>query len=486
MIPSSEIKVLDKNAEYFGVPSTFLMENAGKGVAEVITDAYESTVKSILILAGLGNNGGDGFVAARHLAKTFTVTLFLVGTKNKIRTKIARDNYAQLEQHNVTIHNINSLDQLDNLISQSDLIVDAMLGIGLSGSLREPYASVLKKLKTTSKPIIAVDIPTGIGTTDVLIPQQTITFHDAKEGMDASICGTIHIVDIGIPFEAQRYVGPGELSVYYPRSHLESHKGQNGSVLIIGGGPYTGAPALSGMAALRTGADLVFIATPQRSWQTVASFAPDLIVRDLHSDIITPGAMHIVRELLEKCNTVVIGPGLGTAKETEEAIVKIATLVTSEKKYLVLDADALKAISKHRSLIHNSPTIVTPHQAEFKQLTGSDLPTDLQERVAMVKLWADKMGITFLLKGPIDIISDGQNVKLNKVHNEAMTVGGTGDVLAGITGSLLAKNATPYNAARMSAFLSGAAGNCAFEKYSYGLLASDIINEIPSILKRYL
>jgi len=345
----------------------------------------------------------------------------------------------------------------------------------------------VKKInETKKKTIISVDVPTGLGSPSTISPEYTITFHERKEGMDDKNSGKITIVDIGIPEEALTYVGPGELSVYYPRPAKKSHKGENGVVLVIGGGPYIGAPALSGLAALRTGVDLVYIATPQRSWESVATFSPNFIVKELTHDMLIKDDIPVIEELLGKCTGVILGPGLGTASETEEAMTPLVKRIIAEKKPLVLDADAIEPVGKNLALIKNSVTVVTPHVGEFKKLTGITLSQDLDERIAVVNEWAAKLGITIFLKGYIDILSNGIDFKQNKVHNEAMTVGGTGDVLAGIIGALLSKGVKPFEAVRVAAFLNGEAGNEAFQKKSYGLLATDIIDEIPNVLKKYL
>ena len=483
MISEAEMKVIDTNSEYFGVPTFQLMENAGKNIAEFIQNHFKDTTKHILILCGTGNNGGDGFVAARYLTQYYPITVFLTGTE--IKTQIAQKNYQKLQTYEVKMYH--TLRDLDYLIQENDLIIDALLGTGLSGPLKEPYATIVKKVnETRKKTIISVDVPTGLGTPLAVQPDHTVTFHDKKQGMTEQNSGTITVVDIGVPQEALTYVGPGELSIYYPRPTKKSHKGDNGVVLIIGGGPYIGAPALSGLAALRTGVDLVYIATPQRSWKSVAAFSPNFIVKDLTYDMLTKEDLPVIEELLRKCTGVILGPGLGAAPETEEAIILLVKRIIEEKKPLVLDADAIKPVGEHLTLIKNSTTVVTPHVGEFKKLTGITLSQDLTERMTIVKEWAQNLGVTLFLKGYIDVLSNGSDIKQNKIHNEAMTVGGTGDVLAGIIGALLSKGVKPYEAVRIAAFLNGEAGNEAFQKKSYGLLATDIIEEIPNILKKYL
>lgn len=483
MISEAEMKVIDRNSEYFGVPTLQLMENAGKSVSEFVRTIVKDTKKNILLLCGPGNNGGDGFVAARYLTQYYKVSVFLAGVE--VKTEIAKKNFQRLQTYEVKIGH--SGQDLDRLLTENDVLIDALLGTGCTGELKEPYLTIVKKInETKKKTIISVDVPTGLGSPSTISPEYTITFHERKEGMDDKNSGKITIVDIGIPEEALTYVGPGELTVYYPRPAKKSHKGENGVVLVIGGGPYIGAPALSGLAALRTGVDLVYIATPQRSWESVAAFSPNFIVKELTHDMLIKDDIPVIEELLGKCTGVILGPGLGTASETEEAMTPLVKRIIAEKKPLVLDADAIEPVGKNLALIKNSATVVTPHVGEFKKLTGITLSQDLDERIAVVNEWAAKLGITIFLKGYIDILSNGIDFKQNKVHNEAMTVGGTGDVLAGIIGALLSKGVKPFEAVRVAAFLNGEAGNEAFQKKSYGLLATDIIDEIPNVLKKYL
>jgi len=506
MISGNEIKVLDKNSEFYGVPAFRLMENAGKGVADFIKNELKPKNKKILVFCGTGNNGGDGFVAARYLAKEYEVTVFLTGRKTEIKTDIARKNFNHLKKtNNTVIHDIGSLKKIDELILENQIIIDSMLGIGIKGELREPYFSIVRKINSSkNKTIISVDIPTGVGTDTAVKPGFTITFHDIKNGMNEKNSGKIRIVDIKIPKKAMVYVGPGELSVFYPRPKKESHKGDNGRLLVVGGGPYYGAPALSSFAAQRTGIDLVYIVTPKRVARAITSYSPllikpvrlakemakispNLIVKDSnHEEKIVSEDVKIVEGLIDKVHALLIGPGLGIDIETRTAVEKILRLFVQNKKPIVIDADAIQVVGKNPSVIMNSQTVLTPHMGEFKELTGVTLSKNLDDQKENVEEWAKKLGVTIILKGPTDIVSNGEQTKLNDVHNEAMTVGGTGDVLAGIIGALLSKDVEPFNAARMGVFLNGAAGNAAFKKRSYGLIATDIIDEIPGVLNKYL
>ena len=487
MITAQDVHALDINSAYYGVPTKKLMEHAGKAVAHHITSKKLSTKKHILILCGTGNNGGDGFVTARHLAPHYPTTVFLFGSEKDIKTTNAKDNYQKLVKLNIKIYTINEKDQLENLIKNHAILIDAMLGIGLTGNLREPYKTAVQLINSTkNKHIISVDIPTGFGTNSAIKPDYTITFHDAKKGMNKNNSGIIEIADIGIPKQAQTHIGPGDLTIYYPRPSPESHKRDNGVVLIIGGGPYSGAPALAGMAAYRTGTDLVHIATPHHSASTIAGYSPNFIVHGLSEKILTTDDISTIQPLIEQVTSILIGPGLGNANETEHAVQEIINTATNLHKSIVIDADAIQPFSSIIDLIHKSNIIITPHAGEYHKLTGTPILQNIDERINQITTWANKHTKTILLKGPTDIISNGIKTKLNTTHNPAMTVGGTGDVLAGITSALLSKKISPFHAACIGAFINGAAGNEAFAEKSYGLLSTDIIEHIPTILQKYL
>jgi len=504
MISDREIKVVDINSEFFGVPSHKLMENAGKGLADFILNEVKPKENKILIICGLGNNGGDGFVATRYL-RNKKISLFLTGKEKQIKTKIAKNNFKKLKKLKIEIFDINDINKFNNLLGKNQIIIDSMLGIGLTGELRDPYKRIVEKINNSKeKIIISVDIPTGFGTKTFVKPNYTVTFHDIKEKMNKKNCGEIKIVDIGVPKKAIDYVGPGELKVYYPRPKKDSHKGENGRLLVVGGGPYYGAPALSSFAAQRTGADLIYIATPKKVAQAITSYspllikssklakniakmAPTLIVKELNDENhLLVKDFEIIKNVMKKVDALLIGPGLGNEGETDRAVEKIIKLFIKNKKPIVIDADAIKVVGKNIELIKNSNSVITPHTGEFRELTGVNLSNNLKERKSNVEFWAKKLGITILLKGSIDVISNGKNTKLNNVHNESMTVGGTGDVLAGIVGALLSKKVNPFNSARMGIFINGVAGNFSFEKRSYGSIATDLIDEIPNVLKKYL
>jgi NAD(P)H-hydrate epimerase len=472
MLPYTEFRILDINAESLGVPTGLLMENAGRAVAKAVSDRFGAH-KRILVLCGTGNNGGDGFVAARYLRKDNMVSVLPARPAAEIRTTIAKEAFQAIKDLVV--------DDAGNL-SDFDVIVDALLGTGVKGHLSEPYSSLIDRINQSSLPVVAVDVPSGFGADIAVRPTVTVTFHDAKEGMTKDNSGEIVIADIGIPPDAVKYVGPGEF-VHYPIPSPDSHKGMNGRVLIVGGGPYTGAPALAGFGAYRIKVDLVRIATPARSYLPLAGYSPNFIVHELSGDVLTDRDVPEVIELSKNVEAVLIGPGLGSAEETLQAIRKI---VKACDKPLVIDADAITAVSRDRSVLEGKRGVITPHAGEFMTLSGEKLPADYEQRRKPAMELAEALSFTILLKGRIDVIADGHRCKLNRTGNAGMSVGGTGDVLAGQVAGLLSRGVAPFDAARIAAYVNGAAGDLAYETLGFSLLATDVIDRIPLVLKQQL
>ena len=478
MISATEMRIIDRNAQHFGVPILDLMENAGKAVADAARQDFAAAGKKVLVVCGTGNNGGDGFVAARLLAGDAHVTVLLARSPDQISTQEARTNFARLK----TVRVIEGLDRSEGAMAEADLIIDALLGIGASGELREPYATLIREMNASGKPVLSVDVPSGLGAVPVAKPSATVSMFDAKEGMTPANSGTIRIADIGIPAQVARTIGPGEF-LLFPRPRAESHKGENGSLLIVSGGPFTGAPALVAMGALGMGADLVHIATPALAAQVVASYSPNFIVHPLVGHRLLREDTELIFELAAKADAMAIGPGLGDSPGTLESIRAILKAVD---KPTVFDADAIRAVGQDTTVLAKKKAVATPHAREFTALTGKTLPDTLEEKTKMVQDAAKALGITILLKGHVDIVSDGTRTKLNHTGNAGMTVGGTGDVLCGAVGGLLCKGVAPFDAARLAAFSNGYAGDLAFKVKSYGLTATDVADNLGRVLAEFV
>jgi NAD(P)H-hydrate epimerase len=481
-ITSAQMAAIDANCEYLGIRRLQLMENAGAAVANTVKK--RSASGKVVIMAGRGNNGGDAFVAARHLSG-YDTTVILLGRKEEIKTPEALHNWNALEKTSLSLIHVTDSAMFDtSLIMNADVIIDGIFGTGIKGTLKNPESTAIDLINASDAYVISVDVPSGFdpdgGKFEKAVQADvTLTFHKMKIGLlsrnAAKYAGDVQVIDIGIPREAEFFVGPGDIQPFLTRP-VTSHKGDAGRVLVIGGGAYSGAPALAALAALRAGADIVTIAAPKSVSDIIASFSPNLIVRKLSSDRLVEKDIPLISELIKKHDVVVMGMGIGNEGATLEAVRKIVPVCMK----VVIDADAL--IPGVRSVGHGD-VIVTPHAGEMKRLSSVDVPEDENRKLTFVRDFAKDNDLTVLLKGRMDIISDGTEVRANRTGNAGMTVGGTGDVLAGIAGALFAKH-DAFSAACAAAFINGAAGDLAFEEFGYGLLATDVIDRIPEVMKK--
>ncbi len=281
--------------------------------------------------------------------------------------------------------------------------------------------------------------------------------------------------------------GKVDVRAVLPTRRQDSHKGDFGRLLIIGGGSrYVGAPALTGLAALRCGVDLATIAAPEKTAWVMNSLSPDLITIKLPCEDLGPRVLQEIFAELKRSTAVVMGPGLGSNGETLDASVELAyKLRRSHPKLPALfDADGLKALTSDPILMRWMPWVLTPHAGEFKILTGSNLPSELSGRIKLVIMTAEKLRCVVLLKSHVDIISSPNGeLKLNYTGNAGMTVGGTGDVLSGIVGAFLAQGAEPFKAAVAGAWACGRAGDLCLAEKGYEFLASDVIDKLPEVFK---
>ena len=278
-----------------------------------------------------------------------------------------------------------------------------------------------------------------------------------------------------------------EVSEKYVKSVLktrnpDSRKGENGKVAIVGGGRlYHGAPFLSASAALRCGVDLLYLCVPQSITPAVRALSPNIIVVPRPDVKITIGAVNKFLKWIPKVDAIVVGPGLG--RQRTDGSCKLVRELASDGVNVVLDADALRTDIVNS--VKGRDAVITPHTGEFNRLFGIDVTTSMEKRIDAVKKMASKSDVTILLKSRIDVISDGTNVILNRTGSPAMTAGGTGDVLSGIVAGLLAKGLDTFNAAALGAFFNGLAGEKVAETKGCHLVASDIIDEIPSVMIKF-
>ncbi|UCE09723.1 MAG: NAD(P)H-hydrate dehydratase [Candidatus Thorarchaeota archaeon] len=497
-IDSKHMRILELNSQYLGVDLGMLMQQAGREVARVIEMNEDLEQKWIIILCGGGGNGGDGMVAARHLLEVgANVEVYLLGSESDISSPDTRWNWEILDNlhgiPNVILKTESEVKSCKGIL-EADLLVDALLGFGLKSRVREPLLTAVKMINKSEAKTYSIDVPTGLDSDTgkvhgtVVKADATITLHAPKPGlMDAEdITGTVYVVPIGIPPEAERLCGPGDLWLFNRPRHPDSRKGDNGRILVIGGSDvYSGAPALAGMAALRSGADLVTVVAPDPVVPAIRAYSPNLMVRSLGTRVLLSESLDMILDLVKANDVVALGPGLGLEPGTSSAVLTLVESIVAMKKPLVIDADGLKSLANSGIELEPTTSILTPHWSELAMLldeSHSETPY-LALKVDTARMAAEMYNAVILLKGPIDVVVRPEGAfKLNRTGVPAMTVGGTGDVLTGICAALLAQKEESLHCASAAAFVSGIAGELAFEKLGNHILATDVIEMIPNAM----
>ncbi len=510
-IDSEEMTILDNNSEWLGIPKSHLMECAGYSFAKkIINRGYLGTINKALIFCGTGNNGGDGFVVARHLSSYgVKVLVILVGDPVKIRTKEAKLNW-DIIHNNLTysieveiVKDSTDLINIGNRIKRDkgySVVVDGLLGTGIEGKIREPIASAIdlindiKKADDEKVTVVSIDVPSGLNpnTGDVVdkavIADLVITFHKKKLGLSCSNAHIKEVLDrsIGIPPEASLFVGRGDLLSTLKKRKLDAHKGDFGKILIIGGSKnYSGAPAYASLTGIQFGIDLVITYVPEVIANPLRSYSPNMIVRSNKGDWLNINALEKLTQLIKWADSILIGPGLGLKTETENLLVKLLKILKQYKKPFVLDADALKLVKDHLELIKGLPAILTPHEGELKIMLGVDLPPykNIEDRSKVIVDLAKKLDLTLLVKGPFDYISDGNQIKVNKTGCAEMSIGGTGDVLAGLCNCFISIKNDPFKSACSATFLNGIIGEYCKLNIGERFTALDMTKNINNALR---
>jgi hydroxyethylthiazole kinase-like uncharacterized protein yjeF len=489
-ISAEEMIAIEWNAEFLGVTRLMLMENAGRAVANEIL-RQSKRLPRVAIFAGLGGNGGDGFVAARHLAQRCrAVHLIILGDPSNIRNKAAAKNWGILQKmrHSIDLHIVRDVSELPQV--GADVVVDALLGTGAKGTPNASFIKALQLMNQMTAFKVAIDVPTGIHpntgqptTPDAFRPDLTVTFHYAKEGLakNEEHTGKLVVADVGIPPEAELYVGPGDVIRATEPRPLFAKKGDFGRLLVVGGSSqYIGAPILASMGALRSGVDLVYLAAPSHVISAAINHFPDVIPVSLTEKKLISGDLPLIEEVLTKVQAVLVGPGIGDHHETLDATGKLMSIANRLNTPLVIDADALKVVSRVMTI--GTSTIITPHAGEFKRIRGINVATPLLQRAQQVRDLAKTLKCVVLLKGPVDITSTPTETRLNWTGHPTMSVGGTGDVLAGLVAGFRAQGVDSFLSACAGAFINGAAGLLAYQDKGQGVIAFDLGQYIPQIL----
>lgn len=504
VVYNSQMKAIDQCAiNDYGIPGILLMENAAISIVKAI-ETYKQSGK-VLIFCGQGNNGGDGFAIARHLfQKHYQVEVFIIGVPEKIKGD-AKINYNILHRLNINITTISqqySLDVLDKIIENCDLVLDCIFGTGLSREVTGVYMDVTKKLNTYSPYTIAVDIPSGIngdtgGIMGVAIKaDETVTFALPKIGNllypGAYHCGDLKVADIGIPKDMPLFkvinvftLSENEAISKLPRRLPWSNKGSFGKVTLIAGSEnMPGAAILAGKAAYSIGTGLVRLVIPEKIQSIVQQGLVEAVTLPYGID----GSGYIINmDTLEKLctqSTVIgIGPGLGQDKYANELLKDIMKESTCP---LVIDADGLNLIAKNIDLLKmcNSQVIITPHIGEMSRLTNKSNDHIKANPITTAIEFSKEYGVICVLKDARTIVSTPYGeVYINQTGNNGMSTAGSGDVLAGIICGLIAQGASIREAAILGVYFHGASGDwIAKEKGKRALMAGDLCKGLGGIL----
>lgn len=495
---AAQCREIDRYAiEEMGIDSLFLMENAGKAVFETVQALNPGG--PVLVACGPGNNGGDGLVVARLLKEADEeVFVYLAGSE----ARLSRDCRTQLDKVRaigleVAFHGERGWDDLQDCITRSTLVVDALLGTGQIGEPSGAIRDAVVAIDNAFAHIVSVDVPTGIVTDTGDAPgafveaDATVSFELAKhcffQGVGADACGNWQVVDIGIPEKAfQEPTGIGILEDFTVNASLgmrgvDSHKYENGHVLIVAGSYHMrGAALLAAQGALHIGAGIVTVAGVVEVCDAVAALLPEALLLPLEDEegVIAPENAETILDFEDRYHAAVFGPGMST----HESARKFLQSVWEEwNQPCVIDADALNAISLGLKL-PDAQCILTPHPGELARLLGRSSDKVQADRFGSTESAVEKYVCTVLLKGAYSVTGEpGSNLLVNRTGNPGMATAGMGDVLAGVVAGLLAQGLQPFQAASVGAHVHGLAGDiCAEEIGSVGFLSSDVAANLPA------
>lgn len=513
LVKPEEMRELDRiTIENFGISGQTLMESAGRSVVRLLLETFEDIAElNVAVLAGKGNNGGDGLVAARGLAPYVNSVTVYLAAKTADLTGDALTNCqiwqkcggALVEISDEAAFNAHKTD-----MAHADLWIDALLGTGLNASLKPYAAALIKFLNERDVEVVSIDIPSGLhgekGT-----PQRsavkadiTVTFGCPKIGQviypGREYCGELYVADIGIPQAAitQKRLRGNLLTASLVQDILQdrkpdAHKGNAGHAVIVGGSMgKAGAPLMCAKACLRTGAGLVTLGVPQNIAAHVGSQLNEIMLAPLPVDETPPpmgergGKMafsayeYILRDIY--CNQVLaVGPGMGQSEDLQKLMFG---LISNTFIPIVIDADGLNNMAHNLTMLNNkkAPVVMTPHPGEMARLLKTTIPKVNANRVELAREFAKTWSVTLVLKGAATVVAlPNGEVYLNPTGNSGMATAGMGDVLTGMITALIAQGLPAEKAALAAVYLHGAAGDSLYEETPLGFLATDLIQRIP-------
>lgn len=491
ILTPEEMSLADKAASVdYNIPSALLMENAARSSAIYIKEILQEkgfTDAKITFFCGSGNNGGDGFALARHLADYYDVEVFWIGDETKMSPETYA-NFLAVNKIGIPIRKLNSTQEIEQLEIRTDCVVDALIGTGGNENIRGFALDMLKKLKTVNAIKIAIDCPTGLNSATGAANEYcfdadyTITMFATKLGMvlndGIEKCGEIRVASLGAPMKILESIAKTfafedtDVKDLFPKRRRISSKFDYGRVLIISGSKqYPGAAALTANASVQSGAGLVRLATTYFH----SALFPEVIqikLPETDDGTISEKSFECLKSEIEKADSVAIGPGIGSNSETLELIRKVVECI-GDRKPLVIDADALRIVEPTMKLSKN--VVLTPHTGEFSRFSKAERKDVERNSYFIAKEWAEKFECIIHLKYVPSITTDGNFTYLNLAGNPGMASGGSGDVLTGIIASFLARGMAPLVATALAAFVHSRAGDVYAEEFGYETLTPSVL-----------
>jgi NAD(P)H-hydrate epimerase len=515
VLTSEQMKQVDEETIRLVCPGLELMERAGKAVADhihfLVGESYGAPFKAV-IFAGAGNNGGDALVVARHLSEMgCKVSVHMLKSPDDL-TMDSLKNYWRLshiiktkedvQQYECTHPDWPELARRDMVGAQ--VIVDGIFGTGISGAPRGKALDMIEMINKSGLPVVSIDIPSGVhgdsgaAAGEAVCAAYTMTIGRPKLGLlfypGKSYVGEMAVADIGFPNDiVKKHAGSmwmldwQEAASRFPAREPDAHKYKCGTLVIIAGSrTYTGAAVLTAKAALRAGCGMVYLGVPEGIRDRVDAAAWEVITIPLpetKQGTVAAAGLELLQPFIDKADALAVGPGLGRHKDTDGLVHK---LVSSVDKPLVLDADGLTAFAGATGPLRDrsTPFIITPHSGELKTLIGSDIPVEPSAKIDRTRDIARSLGCVLLHKGaPTLVASPDGEVWITAAGSSALATAGSGDVLTGFVGGFLAQGAPAVDAALISAFLHGKAGEfAAMEMGVRGVIAGDLLWEFNRVM----
>ncbi|MCU0664261.1 MAG: NAD(P)H-hydrate dehydratase [Myxococcota bacterium] len=505
-----QIRAYDKIAtEEFGIASLLLMENAGLGAAAYCQELLRGHGR-VGVLAGGGNNGGDGFVLARHLINQgVSVATYLTTSPPELKGD-ALLNYKTLKAMDAAVFDVStpaSSGMLEQRLRADGFVVDALLGTGVSRELEGHIAYIIELVNSLNLPVLSLDLPSGVDANTgrpwgrAIRATATATFGHLKRGLllhpGAELSGRIRVIPLGAPCQTSirsgfdgRLLDDAFLRGKLKRRPPDSHKGTYGHLLVVAGtSGKTGAASMVGQAAMRCGAGLVTLATTEKAQPVLEAKCQEAMVESLMERADSPlndKTLKQISAVLDGKAAVALGPGLGTAPGISAMAVKLLQMCTVPA---VVDADGINILAKDPSGAGriNAPMVLTPHPGEMARLLNISIPHVQADRIGTARDAARRQGMVIVLKGANTVIADPDGrAFVNPTGNPGMSTGGMGDVLTGMIGAFLAQGIAPLDAALLGAYLHGKSGDLARDSEGeIALIAADVIAQLPRVLRAY-